>query len=87
MQSKKGSIIEVVITLFISLGLSILIVQPIVFDMYNISLSVVDNTNIAVIFTIVSVVRGYIMRRFFNWLHKKYPQIFDAHHKKEGNEN
>jgi len=77
MQSKKGSLIEITGGLIFGLFLSIFIVQPIVFGMFGVDFGLSGNTTIAVIFTAVSFVRSYIVRRFFNWLHKKYPNIFN----------
>jgi len=73
-QTKKWSIIEITFGLIFGLLLSIFVVQPIVFAMYDVDFGVAGNTQIAVIFTAVSFVRSYFVRRFFNWIHIKYPQ-------------
>jgi len=66
MQSKRHSVLEVTVNLVGGLLFSIFIVQPIVFAYYDISLDVTTNTSIAVIFTAVSFIRSYIVRRIFN---------------------
>ena len=49
--------------------LSVYVVQPIVFRIYDINLKMSENVAIAVIFTLVSIIRGYIWRLYF---HKFY---------------
>ena len=66
MQTKRMSMLETGFNLAAGLLLSIFVIQPIVFAIYDIHLGVGDNTAIAIIFTVVSFVRGYIVRRMFN---------------------
>ena len=65
MQSKKQSLIETVISTFIGLAVSFL-TQIIVFPIYNLEVNFSQNLQITLIFTIVSILRGYIVRRVFN---------------------
>jgi hypothetical protein len=37
--------------------------------------SVADGFGITVAFTVLSLVRGYALRRFFNWLHRPVPPL------------
>ena len=67
--SKKLAWAESITNVGSGLVLSIVIVQPIVFAMFDIKTSTTENIWIAVIFTAVSIVRGYIWRRFF---HKRF---------------
>ena len=60
------SILEVIVNLIGGLILSILVVQPLVFWFYDIKLDMSTNVEIAVIFTVVSFIRSYIVRRIFN---------------------
>ena len=65
-QSKIFSLIEqclnVLSGVFVALLLWIFLIQPI----YNIDKSFIENIQIVLIFTIVSIIRGYLWRRFFN---------------------
>ncbi len=72
-QSKIESLIEVGMNIGSGLFLSALIIQPLLFPYYGIVTNTTQNIAMASIFTIVSVVRGYIWRRLFNdgSLHKK----------------
>lgn len=71
-QSKKWSLIEVVVGLLIGLVTSIFIFQPIIFSYYGVDFGVAQNTVIAVWFTIISLFRSYGVRRFFVWLHRRF---------------
>lgn len=64
-QTKKQSLKETVISTFIGLAVS-LITQIVVFPLYNLEVSFNQNIQITIIFTIVSIVRGYFVRRYFN---------------------
>lgn len=68
MQTKRWSAVESVVNMASGLLLSIYVVQPIVFQQYGVTFSDGQNITIAVIFTVVSLVRGYITRRIFNWI-------------------
>lgn len=67
-QSKKWSAIEVVAGVIIGFIIALL-TQLVVFPLFNIATSFGENFTIAGIFTVVSIIRGYFIRRFFNWLH------------------
>lgn len=65
MQSKKNSAIEVIINVG-SGYFSGMLVQWIVFPWFGLETSLVQNALITAIYTIVSFIRGYIIRRVFN---------------------
>lgn len=65
-QTKLESLLENVLNVLSGLGLSIFVVQPIVFWYFDIHLETSENILIAVIFTVVSIIRGYVWRRYFN---------------------
>ena len=64
-QTKKNSIIEAIIQTLIGLITSILI-QLILYPLLNIPVSFNQNLIITIVFFIVSILRGYIVRRIFN---------------------
>lgn len=64
-QTKLVSLIEVWTNIFIGYWIALLI-QLIVFPMYGMEVSFGDNIGIGLIFTAAALVRGYIVRRFFN---------------------
>ena len=64
-QSKKNSIIESIFQTLIGLITSILI-QLILYPLLNIPVSFNQNLIITLVFFIVSILRGYVVRRIFN---------------------
>lgn len=68
-QNKKQSFTETIISTFIGLSVS-LITQIIIFPLYGLEVSFNQNIQITIIFTIVSILRGYLIRRYFNKKHK-----------------
>lgn len=70
MQSKTDSFIEAWSGTFIGFFLSILVQQFIVNPLYDLQQTFAQNLGIVTIFTIVSALRSYFIRRFFNQKHK-----------------
>lgn len=64
-QSKTQSLNETVISTIIGLLVSLL-TQIIVFPLYGLEVKFNQNVQITIIFTLVSIVRGYCVRRYFN---------------------
>ena len=68
-QTKKQSIIEVVantvVGFIISVGVSVVI-----FPLMGIPVTFGENLGITLIFTVISLVRSFVMRRIFNKIHK-----------------
>ena len=67
MQSKKMSLIETLSSVAIGYIIS-LAAQMIIFPVFNIEVSLTDNLLIGLFFTVVSIIRGYYVRRLFNWI-------------------
>ena len=65
MQSKKESLKESIISVFIGFLVGVLS-QILIFPLFDINVSVTDNVVIAFYFTIIGVLRGYLVRRWFN---------------------
>ena len=66
-QSRTMSAAESVANVVIGYGIA-LVTQVVVFDALEISVSLEQNLWIGVVFTVVSLVRSYLLRRFFNRL-------------------
>ena len=64
MQKKKHSLIEAIINTLIGLIINVAM-QMVVFPLFGIHISIWDNLGIASIFTVISVARTYLVRRFF----------------------
>ena len=65
MQSKKHSFIESLLNTVVGFLISLL-VQLIIYPILNIPVTIFQNIIITSVFTIVSIIRGYIIRRYFN---------------------
>ena len=64
-QTRLESLVEVCINVIIGWVVA-LITQIIVFPQFGIHVTVGEQLSISVIFTAVSIIRGYIIRRWFN---------------------
>lgn len=69
MQSRRQSMIETAASVTIGY-LVALSSQIAIFPLFGIHATLSDNLMIGAWFTIISVIRGYAVRRFFNWLQK-----------------
>lgn len=68
MQSRRHSFYETCTSTAIGFGVAIA-TQAAVFPLFGIQTGVSENLGIAAIFTVVSIARGYVVRRLFNWWH------------------
>ena len=64
-QSKRGSLIEAVTNTVVGYALAVT-TQFAVFPAFGLRVGVVENLGIGLIFTAVSLIRGYLLRRIFN---------------------
>ena len=64
-QSKKGSVIESVANIAIGFGIAMM-AQMIIFPLYDVHITHSQNFTMTCIFTVISFVRSYILRRVFN---------------------
>ena len=64
-QSKLESLFESVITVGSGLIVAV-IIQLLIFPLYDIEITLFENIQLATIFTVSSIIRVYIVRRCFN---------------------
>jgi hypothetical protein len=64
-QSRRMSMIEVATNIAIGLVVSF-ISQIAIFKLYDIHISVTQNIEITIWFTVISIIRSYLIRRWFN---------------------
>ena len=64
-QSKLGSLYESIINIVLGAGVA-LVSQLLVFPMYGIDVPLSTNLGIMAWFTLISVARSYVIRRWFN---------------------
>ena len=65
MQSKKDSFIETLTSVFVGWLIGV-ILNLTVLPLFDYNITVIDSLWVSLIFTAVSVIRGYVIRRFFN---------------------
>ena len=65
MQSKKDSFIETLTSVFVGWIIGV-ILNILVLPLFDYNITVIDSLWVSLIFTVVSVIRGYVTRRFFN---------------------
>ncbi len=68
MQSRRQSMIETMTSVAIGYFVA-LASQLAIFPLFDIKVSLSDNLMIGAWFTIISIARGYAVRRLFNWMH------------------
>ena len=67
MQSRWMSLVESAINIVVGYCLAVL-TQMLVFPMFDLSVSLGENLGIGAVFTVVSLVRSFVLRRIFNGL-------------------
>ena len=65
MQSKRNSVIESITNTMSGFIVS-LVVQLAIYPALNIEVSINENIIITTVFTVISILRGYLVRRLFN---------------------
>lgn len=68
-QTKKSSFVEAMVNTFIGLIIT-MAVSPFIYWMCDVEISYQKMTLCTVLFTIISVLRNYVIRRWFNQKHK-----------------
>lgn len=70
MQSRRQSLIEAIVNILIGYVIAVLS-QIVIFPIFHIETSFTDNLLIALYFTFVGLCRVYLLRRLFNFLHRR----------------
>lgn len=69
-QSRKHSLLESLVNVAVGYGIA-LAAQLLIFPLFGIHVSLQDNIVIGLLFTVVSIVRSYALRRMFNRWHQQ----------------
>ncbi len=72
MQSRLGSFIESLANVVLGYGVAVG-AQILIFPLFGVVIPLSSNLAIGIIFTLVSLVRSYLLRRLFNLLHRNLP--------------
>lgn len=70
MQTRWHSLLESLLNICVGFGVA-LITQIVVFPLYGMQVNLSQNFQITGIFTVVSLLRSYVIRRYFNGFHAK----------------
>jgi len=65
MQSRAMSLVEAVVNVIVGYGVAVA-TQAVVFPWFGLETTLDQNLQMGLIFTVVSLIRGYALRRFFN---------------------
>lgn len=71
MQTRKGSLFESLTNTAVGFVISVLTWEFIIKPVWDIHTSFAENLTITMLFTVISIARGYVLRRLFNQLHNK----------------
>jgi hypothetical protein len=66
-QSRLMSLVEALTNVVVGFGLAVL-TQIMIFPLFGLGVSLVQNLQIGAIFTAVSILRSYALRRLFEWI-------------------
>ena len=69
-QSPLQSMVESFANILVGWGVA-LISQVLLFPLFQIHVSLKTNLWISIWFTIISLIRSYALRRYFNWSHRR----------------
>ena len=67
MQSRAMSAVEAVTNVLVGYGIAV-VTQVLVFPLFGLTASLGDNLPLGIVFTTVSLIRSYALRRVFNTL-------------------
>lgn len=71
MQSIKRSLWEQIFSTAVGFGITLLVYEFVIDPIWHLKTSFFENLGITAVFTVVSVARGFFVRRFFNSLDNK----------------
>lgn len=68
MQRPLVSFLEQIINLGTGFVISVCVMMYVITPLFSLPLNAAQNINITIIFTAISILRGFLFRRLFNWL-------------------
>jgi hypothetical protein len=71
MQSRLSSLIEQILNVGSGFLISLIVWMYVIVPIWDFEVTLTENLAITIIFTVVSVIRGYAWRRIFNRIHSK----------------
>ena len=74
-QSRSHSMLETTVSTVVGFAASWALLSYVIAPVFNIHTTLIDNIWITVMFTALSLVRGYWVRRAFNWWHLRQQRV------------
>jgi hypothetical protein len=71
MQTRRGSLVEAIINIGVGFWISVWI-NSVILPLFGFAISLSQNIQMALLFTVVSIIRSYFLRRAFNWISVRY---------------
>jgi hypothetical protein len=65
-QSRKGSALEALTNVAVGYGVNCT-ANALLFPLFGWHITTTQNITLGVIYTVISLVRSYVLRRFYNW--------------------
>lgn len=67
MQAKRWSLIETLVSTAVGFAVTLCVYEWVIEPIWHLNTSFTENIGMTAVFTFVSIARGYLLRRFFNW--------------------
>ena len=67
-QSRMGSLAESLVNVLVGYGVAV-VSQIAIFPLFGVHIPLADNLLIGLFFTVISIVRSYVLRRMFERIH------------------
>jgi hypothetical protein len=77
-QTKVQSGVEVIASTSLAFLISLYVGQYLIYPAFGIKPSITSNVGMTAAFTVLSIVRSYWTRRFFNWYHNRKTNAPDS---------
>lgn len=74
-QSRLMSLVESVVNVIVGYGVAV-VTQILIFPIFGLHTTLAQNLKMGAVFTVVSVARSYVLRRFFEAIHYRSPVAF-----------
>ena len=68
MQARRWSLVETLLSTLVGFGVTLCTYEWVINPVWHLSTTFHENLAITGVFTFVSIARGYLLRRLFNWI-------------------
>lgn len=75
MQRRFHSAIEALVSTLVGFLISVAVWPPVSFHLLHRPPAIREGLAVVSVYTLISLLRGYLIRRFFNWMHTRPPAL------------